>query len=512
MTEETTDDGQRAGSPSASMSAGAGSRRRSSTSKPAASARSGCGSRRPTRRRRTRSSRRSRGSSGASPSRAGSVRATPVGIGLPGVAIDGVLKTAANIDPAWIDFPVVERLPDSLKRPVFIINDADAAGIAEMRFGVGQGPAGRRHLPDPRDRASGRACSTTACSSRTPSSARWRSAAGPPRTPLRGGRADPARPVVEGLGGRPRRAPRPDRPADVAEPDHPGRRGQQERRQVHPAADGPHAGRRRPSCATTPGIIGAAIVAAEGWPMPPRRAATCRARRRRRPRRHRGPRRHRRRTPDHDDRPATAAPTTPRRRARMVIGGESVDAADGQTFDVVDPATGAVIATAPLGGRRTSTARSRRPAARLRRPQGLGELGRRQARPVAGQARGADQAAQRGAGPAREPQRRQADHAARAARSSASASSSTTTRAPRTRSSARRSRSPSRPRPDPARADRRRRAHRALELPAADGLLEGRAGPRRRQYRDPQARAVLPADGDPPRRAGARGRASRRVS
>ena len=42
-----------------------------------------------------------------------------------------------------------------------------------------------------------------------------------------------------------------------------------------------------------------------------------------------------------------AAPTT----LRMLIGGESVDAADGQTFDVVNPATGAVIATAPLGGR-----------------------------------------------------------------------------------------------------------------------------------------------------------------
>ena len=36
---------------------------------------------------------------------------------------------------------------------------------------------------------------------------------------------------------------------------------------------------------------------------------------------------------------------------QMVIGGESVDAADGQTFEVVDPASGKVIATAPLGGR-----------------------------------------------------------------------------------------------------------------------------------------------------------------
>ena len=47
--------------------------------------------------------------------------------------------------------------------------------------------------------------------------------------------------------------------------------------------------------------------------------------------------------------PATASetPTT----TRMVIGGQSVDAADGQTFDIVDPANGKTIATAPLGGR-----------------------------------------------------------------------------------------------------------------------------------------------------------------
>ena len=45
----------------------------------------------------------------------------------------------------------------------------------------------------------------------------------------------------------------------------------------------------------------------------------------------------------------TASPAvTP---TRLIIGGEAVEAADGQTFDVVNPATGAVIATAPLGGR-----------------------------------------------------------------------------------------------------------------------------------------------------------------
>jgi polyphosphate glucokinase len=67
---------------------------------------------------------------------------TPVGIGLPGVAIGGVLKSAANIDQGWIEFPVVDRLTNTLKRHVSIINDADAAGIAEMRFGIGAGEPG----------------------------------------------------------------------------------------------------------------------------------------------------------------------------------------------------------------------------------------------------------------------------------------------------------------------------------------------------------------------------------
>ena len=67
----------------------------------------------------------------------------PVGVGLPGVTIDGVLKFAGNIDQTWIDFPVVERLTRVLKRRVYIINDADAAGIAEMAFGIGKGRQGK---------------------------------------------------------------------------------------------------------------------------------------------------------------------------------------------------------------------------------------------------------------------------------------------------------------------------------------------------------------------------------
>lgn len=68
--------------------------------------------------------------------------AAPVGVGLPGVTLDDTLKSAANIEASWIDFPVVERVRKVTGRPVAIVNDADAAGIAEMRFGVGVGKPG----------------------------------------------------------------------------------------------------------------------------------------------------------------------------------------------------------------------------------------------------------------------------------------------------------------------------------------------------------------------------------
>ena len=60
--------------------------------------------------------------------------------------------------------------------------------------------------------------------------------------------------------------------------------------------------------------------------------------------------------------------------------------------------------------------------------------------------------------------------------------------------------------PDPARADRRRRGGRALELPDPDGGLEGRPGPRRRQLDDRQALAADLVVGDPDGRARRRGR------
>lgn len=61
-----------------------------------------------------------------------------VGVGVPGVVIDGVVKTAANIDPGWIEFPAEKAIARAIKRTATVVNDADAAGVAEMRFGAGR--------------------------------------------------------------------------------------------------------------------------------------------------------------------------------------------------------------------------------------------------------------------------------------------------------------------------------------------------------------------------------------
>lgn len=61
-----------------------------------------------------------------------------VGVAVPAVVKDGVAQTAANIDPAWIGCDIGRSLCDGLVRPVVALNDADAAGLAEMRFGAGR--------------------------------------------------------------------------------------------------------------------------------------------------------------------------------------------------------------------------------------------------------------------------------------------------------------------------------------------------------------------------------------
>jgi polyphosphate glucokinase len=61
----------------------------------------------------------------------------PAGVTFPGVVTDGILATAANLDKGWIGIDGVARFGDATGLPLKVINDADAAGVAEMRFGAG---------------------------------------------------------------------------------------------------------------------------------------------------------------------------------------------------------------------------------------------------------------------------------------------------------------------------------------------------------------------------------------
>lgn len=63
----------------------------------------------------------------------------PVGCGFPAVIREGVVGTAANIDDSWIGVDIVTGLQQATGCPCVVINDADAAGLAEVRFGAGKG-------------------------------------------------------------------------------------------------------------------------------------------------------------------------------------------------------------------------------------------------------------------------------------------------------------------------------------------------------------------------------------
>ncbi len=66
----------------------------------------------------------------------------PLGVGFPTIVLDGTVKSAANIDNSWIDYPGERRIAKATGCKVRLLNDADAAGIAEMRFGAGQKKSG----------------------------------------------------------------------------------------------------------------------------------------------------------------------------------------------------------------------------------------------------------------------------------------------------------------------------------------------------------------------------------
>ncbi len=66
----------------------------------------------------------------------------PVGCTFPGIIRHGVVGSAANVDKTWIGTDLAVELTRRLGYQATVLNDADAAGIAEMRFGAGRGKNG----------------------------------------------------------------------------------------------------------------------------------------------------------------------------------------------------------------------------------------------------------------------------------------------------------------------------------------------------------------------------------
>lgn len=66
----------------------------------------------------------------------------PIGCGYPGVVRHGTTLSAANVSKKWVGFDAAGRIAEATGSPVCVVNDADAAGLAEMRFGAGRGRKG----------------------------------------------------------------------------------------------------------------------------------------------------------------------------------------------------------------------------------------------------------------------------------------------------------------------------------------------------------------------------------
>jgi polyphosphate glucokinase len=66
----------------------------------------------------------------------------PFGLTLPAVVLHGVVRTAANIDPSWIGTDIVALVQRRTGREALVVNDADAAGVAEARFGAARDAPG----------------------------------------------------------------------------------------------------------------------------------------------------------------------------------------------------------------------------------------------------------------------------------------------------------------------------------------------------------------------------------
>ena len=66
----------------------------------------------------------------------------PIGCTFPAVVQNGIVRTAANVDQDWIGTDGKSLIEQHTSCPVTLLNDADAAGVAEMTFGAGKGQMG----------------------------------------------------------------------------------------------------------------------------------------------------------------------------------------------------------------------------------------------------------------------------------------------------------------------------------------------------------------------------------
>ena len=66
----------------------------------------------------------------------------PVGMGFPAAIQHGISRTAANVDKSFIGLPIADYFSQETGCEFFVANDADVAGMAEMRFGAGKNNAG----------------------------------------------------------------------------------------------------------------------------------------------------------------------------------------------------------------------------------------------------------------------------------------------------------------------------------------------------------------------------------
>ncbi|GHD64388.1 polyphosphate--glucose phosphotransferase [Jeongeupia chitinilytica] len=67
----------------------------------------------------------------------------PIGCTFPAIVHNGVTLSAANVDRTWLNAPAERILADATGLPLTLVNDADAAGLAEAQFGAAHGRGGK---------------------------------------------------------------------------------------------------------------------------------------------------------------------------------------------------------------------------------------------------------------------------------------------------------------------------------------------------------------------------------